>query len=660
MSAAPRQFAWVPSREQSEESRLRRFLDRLGVASPMELESRLRQRGDGGLEWFWAAVLEDLELDWRVPPVRMHDATAGPAWTRWWPGGRLNLVDNAVTRHARGAPTRIAVVHEGWDGTVRSWTYAELATEVSRVAGGLRRLGIGGGDAVGLCMPMTPECVAIFLACAQVGAIVAPLFSGFGAGAISTRLADCEAKLLCVSDGFVRRGKTVLLKPIADEAAAGLPSLRHIVVVPLLGGGSTLESPRDLSYSELVSDRDGEAETADTDADDTFMLIYTSGTTGRPKGTVHVHGGFPIKAAQDMAHCFDVGAQDRLLWYTDIGWMMGPWAICGALTLGATLVLFDGVPDHPGPDRLWSVVERHRVTVLGVAPTVVRALMRHGDAPVLSHDLSSLRVLGSSGEPWNDDPWTWFLEKVGGGRCPIVNYSGGTEVSGGILGGNLLSPLRPGAFAGPVPGMVADVLDERGGPVRGEVGELAVRMPWPGMTRGFWRDPQRYLDTYWSRFPGVWVHGDWAEVDGDGLWYIRGRSDDTIKVAGKRLGPAEVESVLVGHPAVAEAAAIGVPDPVSGEALVAVVVLRPGVDDSAELRAELGLRVASELGRALRPRTVEVVAELPRTRNAKVLRRVVRAVYLGADPGDLSALENPSSIGAVRAAARAGGRPAAD
>ncbi len=656
MSPPPAEpFAWAPTAEQASESRLRRLLVRLGCAGTDELDRRLRAGGAPALEWFWEAVLEDLDLEWRAHPERMHDSGPGLPWTRWWPGGRLNLVDNALTRHVRARPGEVAVVHEAEDGTVRRWSWARLGAEVEHAARALRALGVRPGDAVGLCMPMTAECVALFLACARSGAVVVPLFSGFGPAAISTRLADCEARVLCVSERFIRRGKPVRLLETAREAAASAACLRHLLVVRDpgdTGPPAELATPGERWYHDLREESPPAGGPEDTDSDDTFMLIYTSGTTGRPKATVHVHGGFPVKAAQDMAHCFDVGAGDRLLWYTDIGWMMGPWAICGALTLGATLVLYDGVPDHPGPDRLWSVVERHRVTVLGVAPTVIRSLMAHGEGPVRSHDLSSLRVLGSSGEPWNDGPWRWFLEVVGGGRCPIVNYSGGTEVSGGILGGNLLTPLRPGAFAGPVPGMVADVLDESGAPVRGRVGELAVRMPWPGMTRGFWHDPERYLDTYWSRFPGVWVHGDWAEVDRDGLWYIRGRSDDTIKVAGKRLGPAEVESVLVSHPAVAEAAAVGVPDPVSGEALVAFVVPVAGVGDPRALGEELRELVAAELGRALRPRAVEVVAELPRTRNAKVLRRVVRAVYTGADPGDLSALENPSAIDALRAVAR--------
>jgi acetyl-CoA synthetase len=478
--------------------------------------------------------------------------------------------------------------------------------------------------------------------------VVVPLFSGYGAGAIVSRLRDCDAKVLVVVDGFRRRGGVVAMKAVADEAAGQLASLEHILVVPQLGDPTGAMHPdRDVIYQPLPDGWSGGPPIAGTDADSTFMLIYTSGTTGRPKGTVHVHGGFPVKAMQDMAHCFDIGEHDRLLWFTDIGWMMGPWAICGALSIGATLVLFDGVPDHPGPDRLWSVVERHRVSVLGIAPTVIRALMRHGDEPVAAHDLSSLRVLGSTGEPWNTDPWLWYQQKIGGGTLPVINYSGGTEISGGILAGNMLTPLQPCSFAGPCPGMAADVVDENGLSVRGRVGELVIRAPWPGMTRGFWHDRERYLDTYWSRWPDVWVHGDWVEVDSGGLWYVRGRSDDTIKVAGKRLGPAEVESALVAHQAVAEAAAIGVPDPVKGEALVVFVVLKPGVTDSPELRVALARRVAEDLGKALAPHAVEIVSELPKTRNAKVLRRVVRSVYLGTDPGDLSSLENRSAIDAI-------------
>ena len=327
---------------------------------------------------------------------------------------------------------------------------------------------------------------------------------------------------------------------------------------------------------------------------------------------------------------------------------MGPWAIIGALTLGATVLLYDGTPDYPRPDRVWELVEQHRVTVLGISPTAIRSLMRQGEEWVRRHDLSSLRVLGSTGEPWNPKPWLWYFEQVGGSRCPIINYSGGTEISGGIVGGTTIQPLRPMAFTGPVPGMDADVVDEKGRPVRGSVGELVLRQPWPGMTRGFWRDRERYLQTYWSRWPGVWAHGDWALIDKDSFWYIQGRSDDTLKVAGKRLGPAEVETAAMTHPAVAEAAAIGEPDELKGELPVVFAVLKPGYEPGDGLREEIIEAVAGELGRPFRPKAVRFVEDLPKTRNAKVMRRVVRAAYLDRDLGDITSLENPASVEAIR------------
>jgi acetyl-CoA synthetase len=333
---------------------------------------------------------------------------------------------------------------------------------------------------------------------------------------------------------------------------------------------------------------------------------------------------------------------------TDMGWMMGPWEVFGTLLLGATMLLYDGAPDFPGSDRVWSLVARHKVTALGVSPTLIRALRRYGDETVHRHDLSSLRKFASTGEPWNPDPWMWLFQNVGHGKLPIINYSGGTEISGGIVMGNVLTPMKPCAFSGPLPGMAADVVDEDGKSVRGKVGELVIREPWIGMTRGFWKDRQRYIDSYWSRWPDTWVHGDWAAIDDDGLWYILGRSDDTIKIAGKRLGPAEVESILVAHPQVSEAAAVGVPDPIKGEALVCFCVLKKDVNGDVSLAAELKGNVARDLGKALAPRDVLFVADIPKTRNAKVMRRVVRAAYIGEKLGDTSALENPASLEEIK------------
>jgi acetyl-CoA synthetase len=465
---------------------------------------------------------------------------------------------------------------------------------------------------------------------------------------VAERLRDSGTKFLFTVDGFYRRGQTVLLKPLADEAVSSSPSVEHALILKRLGVSIPWNAKRDRWWHEEIGRQSDQAATEQTDAEDPLMIIYTSGTTGRPKGALHTHCGFPIKAAQDMLLGFDVRQEDVLYWVTDMGWMMGPWQVFGTTLLGATMVLYEGALDFPGPDRLWSLVERHRASVLGVSPTLIRSLMRHGTEPAEKHDLSCLRILGSTGEPWNPDPWLWYFHTAGKGRLPIINYSGGTETSGGLVMGNVLAPLKPCAFSGAVPGIAADVVNDEGISVRGQVGELVVRKPWIGMTRGFWQDRERYFQTYWNRFPDVWVHGDWAAIDDDGLWYILGRSDDTIKIAGKRLGPAEVESVLVSHPAVSEAAAIGVPDAIKGEALVCFCVLKPENETSEKLREELRAAVADQLGKPLKPEALKFLDDLPKTRNAKIMRRIVRAAYLDQNPGDLSALENPQSVEAVR------------
>jgi acetyl-CoA synthetase len=637
---------WEPTPEVVERSRLRRFMDAHGLP---DLEA-LQRRSTDDVEWFWDAVVRDLGIRFDRPYDRVVDLSGGIEWPRWFPGGRMNIAVSCLDRWLDG-PTadRPAVVWEGEPGEVRRLSYRELDAEVSRLGHALRRLGVGAGDRVAVFMPLVPETAAALLACARIGAVALPLFSGYGPAAIASRLADSGARVLLCADGFHRRGQVVLMKETADRALADAPGVEHVVVLRRTGRDVAWTEGRDRDWAELVRDEPARLASEPFDPETPLLIIYTSGTTGRPKGAVHVHGGFPVKTAQDMAHGFDVQAGDVVFWFTDIGWMMGPWLIFGSLLLGATMLLYEGTPDTPGPDRLWRMVADHRVSILGVSPTLVRALMTAGTDPPRRHDRSSLRVLGGTGEPWNPEPFLWYFREVGGGRLPVINYTGGTEIAGGILCGNVLSRVRPCSFAGPLPGMAADVVDERGRSLRGEVGELVVRRPWPGMTRGFWGSRERYLETYWSRFPGVWVHGDWAYVADDGLWYVLGRSDDTIKVAGKRLGPAEVESVLVADPAVAESAAVGVPDELKGEALVCFVVLRPGQEPGPELAARLQDSVAAALGRPLRPKAVHFVPDLPRTRNAKILRRVVRSAYLGQEPGDLTALENPAALDAIGA-----------
>ena len=638
---------WEPSPEVVARSRLRAFMDVHGVAD----QAALLARSAGDPEWFWDAVVRDLDISFERPYDRVLDLSRGLPWARWFPGARMNIVDSCLGRHVRaGRGAEVALIWEGEPGDVRTLTYSDLERETGRFAASLRRLGVSAGDRVALFMPLCPETAIAVLGCARAGAVFIPLFSGYGPQAVAQRINDCQARLLICADGFYRRGAVVAMKEIADEALSGCPSVRHLVMHRRVGREVPWNHSRDRLWETLLED-EAPSPPEIVEPETPLMIIYTSGTTGRPKGAVHVHAGFPLKAAQDLAHGFDMGPDDTLFWFTDIGWMMGPWLIFGSLIVGGTMVLYEGTPETPDPGRLWRMAADHGVTILGVSPTLVRSLMPAGDGWPRRHDLSRLRVLGGTGEPWNPDPFRWFFTAVGGGRLPVINYSGGTEISGGIVCGNVISPLRPCSFAGPLPGMAADVLDESGHSVRGEVGELAIRGPWPGMTRGFWGDAERYLETYWSRFPGVWVHGDWAYIDPrDGLWYILGRSDDTIKVAGKRVGPAEVESVLVSDPAVAEAAAVGLPDEMKGEVIACFVVLRPGSEAGDELRQRLGDLVAHDLGKPLRPRVIEFVPELPKTRNAKILRRVIKAVYLGLEPGDVSALENPSAVEAIRAA----------
>jgi acetyl-CoA synthetase len=644
------EFVWHPPPDLIAQSNLQEFIKKHGLGSYNEL----MRRSTTDIAWFWDAVLRDLDIQFYEPYSSVVDLTEGKPWARWCVDGEMNIVHNMLDKYAgTEVDDRLAIKSETEDGTVRTLTYKELREQTNKMAAALRSLGLGKGDAIGVFMPMVPEIVIAMLAIIKIGGIFLPLFSGFGAAAIVSRLNDADAKALFTADGTYRRGKFCAMKTIADEAASQVSSLKHLIVLnqkgewaveAAVGGGRV---PDSLKTANAAADE----ATARTSAEDPMMLIYTSGTTGRPKGAVHSHCGFPIKSAQDMWHGLDLHPDETLFWMTDMGWMMGPWEVFGTLLLGATMMLYDGAPDFPEPDRVWQLVDRHKVTALGVSPTLIRALRSRGggsDEIVHRHDLSSLRKFASTGEPWNPDPWMWLFQNVGHGKLPIINYSGGTEISGGIVMGNVLTPMKPCAFSGPLPGMAADVVDENGKSVRGQVGELVIREPWIGMTRGFWKDRQRYIDTYWSRFPDVWVHGDWAAVDSDGLWYILGRSDDTIKVGGKRVGPAEVESILVAHPQVSEAAAIGVPDSIKGEALVCFCVLKKGANGDHNLAGELKKNVGRDLGKALAPREVVFVADIPKTRNAKVMRRIVRAAYLGEKLGDTSALENPASLDEIK------------
>jgi acetyl-CoA synthetase len=591
---------------------------------------------------FWREVVDDLGLEFSQAWSEVVDTARGIEWPRWFVGGELNLAWNCVHKWAAGElAEQEAAVWQPEDGPRVALTWRELSDAVFRLAEGLASLGIGPGDAVGIFLPMSPQVAIASHACAHLGAVQVPIFSGFAAPAISARLADAKAKALITADGSLRRGQVVPMKEIADDALQDAPTVTHTVVWRRLGLEDVpMTIGRDRFWDELVADTSGGLTPRQVESEHPYLLAYTSGTTGRPKGALHVQGGFLVSIAREVAYQTDVKPGDSIHFATDMGWIMGPWTVVGGGACGATIVYAEGAPDFP-PDRLWQLVESERVTMLGLSPTLVRALIPHGEPQT---DMSSLKTICTTGEPWNRDPYLWLFEHVGGGRVPIVNESGGTEVGACFLATCITEPIKPVALGFPALGQDMDVFDADGKPVRGEVGELVCKRPWPGMTRGVWRDDDRYLDAYWRRFPGVWTHGDWASVDEDGYWFLHGRSDDTLNIAGKRIGPAELESAAVAHHAVTEAAAIGVPHDVKGEVAWLFCVLRPDVEGTPAYAREISDAITDELGKAFRPERIVFVPALPKTRSAKIVRRAVRARILGKDPGDLSSLENPDAL----------------
>jgi acetyl-CoA synthetase len=620
-----------------------RFMAHHGI----ETLDDLHRRSTEDPEWFWAEIVEFLGLPFDRPWRSVKDDSRGAPWATWFVGGSFNLSKACVDRWAEMTPDRLAVRSQKESGEIRELTFAQLLDQVSRLAGGLLEIGVGRGDAVAVYLPMGQEAVISLLAVARIGAIFIPVFSGYGAEAVASRLEDPKPKALICANGFLRRGGIVEMKPVADRAIHMAGGIEHLIVVEYLDTRTELDSGRDIWWHDLVSGSDP-VPPSWTGSEDPVLIAYTSGTTGRPKGAVHVQAGFTVKVAQEGAFQAEVGPGDVLMWATDMGWIMGPWMVVAGLANGAAVATYDGAPDYPGPDRIWEAVSRLGVTFLGLSPTLVRSLRAHGAEQAFRHDLSQLRAFGSTGEPWNPDPWWWLFRDVGGSTRPIVNISGGTEIGACLLSVNLLQGIKPTSVGAPSFGIDAAVYDPAGESVIGEVGELVVRAPWPGMTRGFWNEPERYLETYWSRFRGTWVHGDWASVDEDGFWYLHGRSDDTLNIAGKRIGPAEIESAAVSVPEVVMAAAIGVPHEVKGEVIVIYVVAAPGIAIDAPLTATVEQAVIDTLGKAFRPAVIEWVGDLPRTRSAKIMRRVVKALALGREPGDISSLENPDSLAGIK------------
>ncbi|MWV39928.1 AMP-binding protein [Natrialba sp. INN-245] len=654
-----------PDEAFAESTNVAAFMREYGIDDYGELIERTTSDIDGepesGVDWFWDEVVDYLGIEFDEAYDRVRNDEDGPQFTDWYPGGRLNVAHNVVDRHAAvDEPRRnaVATIWEGEDGEVREVTYHDLHREANRVANALEERGIDTGDTVGLYMPMVPEVVSILYGCFKVGAIAVPIFSGFGVDAVATRLEDAECSVLFTGDGFYRRGDPVFLKSSADEAIEQADHVEDVIVFDRLGSSNThseREIPwtddRDEWWADAVEPQDDAYGTKSLDSSQESMLLYSSGTTGKPKGIVHTHAGVQIQCAKELYFGFDLKPADRFFWVSDIGWMMGPWTLIGVHTFGGTVFMYEGAPDYPGPDRFWEMIDRHELTQFGISPTAIRALRKHGDEWLEDHDLTSLRILGSTGEPWDPESWRWFYENVGDGECPIINISGGTEICGCFLMPMPNQPLKPCSLGGPGLGMDVDIVDRDGNSISedNERGFLVARDSCPSMTKSLWSGDERYVTEYWSTFedPPLWDHGDWAQKDADGFWFLHGRADDALNVAGRKVGPAEVEGALIDHEAVNQAAAVGAPDETTGTAVVTYVVLEPDYEETDDLREALREQVGAELGKPFRPREVLFVDEFPKTQSGKIIRRAIEATYTGEELGDMSSIENPAALEAL-------------
>jgi acetyl-CoA synthetase len=624
-------------------------------AAALAGDDSLYREADADLEAFWARQARELltwssdfhtTLEWELPDAK------------WFVGGTLNVSENCLDRHvAAGRGDKVAFHWEGEPGDTRTVTYADLLDEVSRFANVLKELGVGRGDRVAIYMPMIVELPVALLACTRIGAAHSVIFGGFSPDSIVDRVNDGGCKVVVTADGGFRRGAPSALKPNVDEALSSCPTVTGTVVVRRTGTEVTMTEGRDHWYHDLMAEASPDCPPEQMDSEDLLFLLYTSGTTAKPKGIMHTTGGYLTQAAFTHKYVFDLKPDDDVYWCSaDIGWITGhSYIVYGPLANGATSVLYEGTPDTPDKDRLWDIVERYGVTQLYTAPTAIRMFMKWGAEEPEKHDLSSLRLLGTVGEPINPEAWMWYHTHIGGGRCPIVDTWWQTET-----GGHMITPLpgvtvlKPGSATFPLPGIGVEVVDDAGKPIERGGGYLTLTTPWPAMLRGIWGDPQRYFDTYWSTYPGRYFAGDGAKIDDDGYLWLLGRVDDVMNISGHRISTTEVESALVDHPAVAEAAVVGASDDITGQAIVGYVIVRNSAVASDELVEEIRQHVAHKIGPTARPKRVIIVPDLPKTRSGKIMRRLLRDVAEGRDLGDTTTLADPTVVESIRASAAEG------
>ena len=593
-------------------------------------------------EGFWAQQAADL-IDWDQDWHTICEWNV--PYAKWFVGGKLNVSYNCLDRHVlAGNGDKVAIHWEGEPGDTRTITYSELLVEVEKFSNVLKSLGVAKGDRVNIYLPMIPEAAVAMLSCARIGAAHSVVFGGFSSQALADRINDAEAKVLITADGGYRRGEVFELKPAADEAIASTPTIEHVVVVKRGGNKVNMVAGRDHWYHDLMATASDNCPAEPMDSEQLLFLLYTSGTTGKPKGIMHTTGGYLTHVTYTHKYVFDLHPESDVYWCTaDVGWITGhSYIVYGPLSNGATQVIYEGVPNYPANDRLWSIVEKYGVTIFYTAPTAIRTFMKWGDDEPAKHDMSTLRLLGSVGEPINPEAWMWYRDTIGRGECPVVDTWWQTET-----GGIMISPLpgattlKPGSATFPVPGIFAEVVDDAGNRVEHGGGYLTLTRPWPGMLRGIWNDPERYQETYWSRFEGRYFAGDGAKLDSEGYLWLLGRVDDVMNISGHRISTTEVESALVSHPAVAEAAVVGANDPTTGQAIIAYVTLRGGHEAN---ETELRNHVAKEIGAIAKPKMIYFTPELPKTRSGKIMRRLLRDVAEGRNLGDTTTLADASVV----------------
>lgn len=620
-------FVFVPSADQIARSNIARFMKKHSISSWCQLI----EKANSDIEWYWNAVIEDLDIEWYRKYDRTYDSAAGIPWTKWFVNGKCNIIVNAIDRHVKKQPDKVAYIFAN-EQSSRKITYRELDEQVSRLAGALAAAGVKKGDVIAIYLPNIPEAFYAIFACSKIGAVHTTIFSGFSAKALHSRLVNSKAKLLITADTSWRRGEEINLATQWQKAVQYTNVSRILTV-----GGN---------YDDFIRNTTS-AKTEVMDSEDPLFILYTSGTTGDPKGTLQVHGGFTVVAAQQSAYLIDMKSEDVLFWYADIGWITGQvWVVYGSAIIGGTALVYDDALDYPTTDTWCRLIEDHKVSIFGAAPTAIRLFMKN-NVQASRYDFQSLRILTATGEPINAEAWSWYFENVGKKRCPVINLSGGTEIGGAILSVLPVMPLKPCTVGCPIPGFDANVFDDAA--KRVSEGYLVIKKPWPSMTRGLLDNPGRFIETYWSKYRDVWYHGDIVLVNSDGLWFIQGRADDVIKVAGHRIGAAEVEAAVVSHPAVAEAIAVGRPDELKGEAVIVCIVVKDGYMADSVNAEEIIKRVEESIGRFARPQEVRIVSELPKTRTGKLVRRLVKAKIAGSELADqdLSTIENPWSISGI-------------